>query len=37
LMGEHKNNLFQKWFAIFGAVAIFIASVATLSATFFKV
>jgi Mn2+/Fe2+ NRAMP family transporter len=36
LMGEHVNNGFQKWFAILGSVAIFIASVATLAATFLK-
>jgi Mn2+/Fe2+ NRAMP family transporter len=36
LMGEHVNNGFQKWFAIIGSVAIFIASVATLAATFLK-
>ena len=37
LMGEHTNNGFQKWFAIIGSVLIFIASVATLAATFFKI
>ena len=37
LMGEHVNNGFQKWFAIIGSVAIFIASVATLAATFLKI
>lgn len=37
LMGEHANNGFQKWFAICGSVAIFIASVLTLAATFLKV
>jgi Mn2+/Fe2+ NRAMP family transporter len=37
LMGEYVNNKFQKWFTIAGSVAIFIASVATLAATFFKV
>jgi Mn2+/Fe2+ NRAMP family transporter len=37
LMGEYVNNGFQKWFTIAGSVAIFIASVATLAATFFKV
>ena len=36
LMGEHVNNGFQKWFAILGSVAIFIASIATLAATFLK-
>ena len=36
LMGEHSNNGFQKWFAIIGSVLIFIASVATLAATFLK-
>jgi Mn2+/Fe2+ NRAMP family transporter len=36
LMGKHKNNGFQKWFAICGTVAIFIASVLTLVATFIK-
>jgi Mn2+/Fe2+ NRAMP family transporter len=36
LMGEYKNNGFQKWFTIVGSVAIFIASLATLAATFFK-
>jgi Mn2+/Fe2+ NRAMP family transporter len=36
LMGEHVNKSFQKWFAIIGSVAIFIASVATLAATFLK-
>jgi Mn2+/Fe2+ NRAMP family transporter len=36
LMGEHANNGFQKWFTIIGSVAIFIASVATLAATFIK-
>jgi len=36
LMGEYSNNGFQKWFAIAGSVAIFIASVATLAATFLK-
>lgn len=37
LMGEYKNNGFQKWFAIIGSVVIFLASVATLAATFLKV
>jgi Mn2+/Fe2+ NRAMP family transporter len=37
LMGEYVNNGFQKWFTIAGSVAIFIASVATLAAIFFKV
>ena len=37
LMGEHANNGFQKWFAIFGSVVIFIASVTTLVAVFLKV
>lgn len=36
LMGEYVNNGFQKWFTILGSVAIFIASIATLGATFFK-
>jgi Mn2+/Fe2+ NRAMP family transporter len=36
LMGKYVNNKFQKWFTITGSVAIFIASVATLGATFFK-
>jgi Mn2+/Fe2+ NRAMP family transporter len=36
LMGKYVNNGFQKWFAIIGSVAIFIASVATLAATFLK-
>jgi Mn2+/Fe2+ NRAMP family transporter len=36
LMGKYVNNGFQKWFAILGSVAIFIASVATLAATFLK-
>jgi Mn2+/Fe2+ NRAMP family transporter len=36
LMGQHVNNRFQKWFTIIGSVAIFIASVATLAATFLK-
>jgi len=36
LMGEHKNNGFQKWFAIIGSVLIFIASAVALGATFFK-
>ena len=36
LMGQYVNNGFQKWFAILGSVAIFIASVATLAATFLK-
>ncbi len=35
LMGRHANNGFQKWFTILGSVAIFIASVLTLGATFF--
>ncbi len=34
LMGKHINNRFQKWFTILGSVAIFIASVLTLLATF---
>jgi Mn2+/Fe2+ NRAMP family transporter len=37
LMGKHVNNGFQKWFAILGSVAIFIASVAVLAATFLKI
>jgi len=36
LMGQYHNNGFQKWFAIGGSVVIFIASVATLIATFLK-
>jgi Mn2+/Fe2+ NRAMP family transporter len=36
LMGKYTNSGFQKWFAIIGSVAIFVASVATLGATFFK-
>ena len=36
LMGEYTNKSFQKWFAILGSEAIFIASVATLAATFLK-
>ena len=36
LMCKHKNNVFQKWFAIIGSVFIFIASAATLAAIFFK-
>lgn len=35
LMGRYANNGFQKWFTILGSVAIFIASVLTLGATFF--
>ncbi len=35
LMGEHRNNAFQKWFTIAGSVAIFVASLLTLTATFF--
>ncbi|MDP3449188.1 MAG: divalent metal cation transporter, partial [Anaerolineaceae bacterium] len=35
LMGKHVNNGFQKWFTIIASVAIFIASVLTLTATFF--
>jgi Mn2+/Fe2+ NRAMP family transporter len=37
LMGKYVNNGFQKWFAIIGSVVIFIASAATLAATFLKV
>jgi Mn2+/Fe2+ NRAMP family transporter len=37
LMGDFKNKPFQKWFAIIGSVVIFIASIATLAATFLKV
>jgi Mn2+/Fe2+ NRAMP family transporter len=37
LMGEYKNNNFQKWFTIAASVVIFIASMATLAATFFKI
>jgi Mn2+/Fe2+ NRAMP family transporter len=36
LMGEYTNSGFQKWFTIIGTVAIFVASVLTLGATFFK-
>lgn len=36
LMGKYTNSGFQKWFVIIGSVAIFVASVATLAATFFK-
>jgi Mn2+/Fe2+ NRAMP family transporter len=36
LMGEYTNKSIQKWFAILGSVAIFLASVATLAATFLK-
>ncbi len=35
LMGKYTNSAFQKWFTIIGSVAIFIASVLTLTATFF--
>jgi Mn2+/Fe2+ NRAMP family transporter len=35
LMGKYANNGFQKWFTVLGSVAIFIASVLTLGATFF--
>ncbi len=35
LMGKYANNGFQKWFTIIGSVAIFIASVLVLGATFF--
>ena len=35
LMGKYTNSGFQKWFTIIGSVAIFIASVLTLGATFF--
>lgn len=35
LMGKYANSRFQKWFTIIGSVAIFIASVLTLTATFF--
>ena len=35
LMGKYANSTFQKWFTIIGSVAIFIASVLTLTATFF--
>jgi len=37
LMDKYVNTGFQKWFAILGSVAIFIASVLVLLATFFKV
>jgi len=36
LMGEYKNNNFQKWFTVVGSVLIFIASAMVLAATFFK-
>ncbi len=36
LMREYVNTSFQKWFTIIGSVVIFIASLATLAATFFK-
>jgi Mn2+/Fe2+ NRAMP family transporter len=36
LMGEYVNSSFQKWFAIIGSVAIFIASAMTLTAYFLK-
>jgi Mn2+/Fe2+ NRAMP family transporter len=36
LMGKHVNSPFQKWVTIIGSVLIFIASVATLAAVFFK-
>ncbi|MBA3072889.1 MAG: divalent metal cation transporter [Anaerolineae bacterium] len=35
LMGKYTNSPFQKWFTIIGSVAIFVASVLTLTATFF--
>jgi Mn2+/Fe2+ NRAMP family transporter len=35
LLGKYSNNGFQKWFTIAASVAIFIASVLTLGATFF--
>jgi Mn2+/Fe2+ NRAMP family transporter len=35
LLGKYANNGFQKWFTIAGSVAIFIASVLALAATFF--
>jgi Mn2+/Fe2+ NRAMP family transporter len=35
LMGKYTNTSFQKWFTIIGSVAIFIASLLTLGATFF--
>lgn len=35
LMGKFTNNGFQKWFTIIASVAIFIASLLTLGATFF--
>lgn len=37
LMGQHVNSPFKRWFAIIGSVLIFIASAATLIATFLKV
>jgi len=37
LMGEYKNNAFQKWFTIIGSILIFIASAMVLAATFFKI
>jgi Mn2+/Fe2+ NRAMP family transporter len=35
LMGKYTNTGFQKWFTIIGTIAIFIASVLVLGATFF--
>lgn len=37
LMGKHVNSRFQKWFAIIGSVAIFVASAIALMAIFIKV
>ncbi len=37
LMGEYKNSNFQKWFTIIASVVIFIASMATLVASLFKI
>ena len=36
LMGKYVNNGFQKWFTIIGSIVIFIASLATVAATFIK-
>lgn len=36
LMGKHVNSRFQKWFAIIGSVAIFIASAVAIGAIFIK-
>ncbi|MEN6572511.1 MAG: divalent metal cation transporter [Anaerolineaceae bacterium] len=37
LMGQYVNSPFKRWFAIIGSILIFIASAATLIATFLKV